>query len=252
MRSNAAPFSVPRNYTPRGHLMAPVFCGQRGIVASDGEPANNIVRVRSFVDFWNFQLSIDDWAKEYSASSGGDWRLDWKQLGPWLAEHATSLLASTDPSLKPSYDGLNVYASYNPKASQDRSLKHWLTSVVDRFPGVEVELKERKAKGPPTCPACYEPIGVCPHCDAKMERTVEKGIDTAIVTDMIRHAWEDAFDVAVLVSSDRDFIPAVEFLNKKGKKVINGWFGKRGYDLARKCWANIDLSKILPEVGRKA
>ncbi len=35
-----------------------------------------------------------------------------------------------------------------------------------------------------------------------MIRTVEKGIDTAIVTDMISLAWANAWDVAVLVSSD--------------------------------------------------
>ena len=39
----------------------------------------------------------------------------------------------------------------------------------------------------------------------------------AIATDMIKLAWEDPCDWAVLVSSDRDIIPAVEFLGGKGR-----------------------------------
>ena len=78
--------------------------------------------------------------------------------------------------------------------------------------------------------------------------TVEKGIDTAITTDMIRLAWEDAWDVAILVSSDHDFIPVVEFLSSKGKRVINVYLPPKGINLARTCWASIDLKPILPRL----
>jgi len=39
----------------------------------------------------------------------------------------------------------------------------------------------------------------------QLSLTEEKGVDVAIATDMIKLAWEDAYDWAVLVSSDRDF-----------------------------------------------
>ncbi|MBU0703367.1 MAG: NYN domain-containing protein [Chloroflexi bacterium] len=81
-------------------------------------------------------------------------------------------------------------------------------------------------------------------------RTVEKGIDTAIVTDMISLAWANAWDVAVLVSSDRDYIPLVEFLTTKGLKVINAYFPPHGAHLARTCWANIDFRPHLPALAR--
>ena len=44
------------------------------------------LRVRVFVDFWNFQISIKN--------LGGTERIDvdWKKLGPWLAKEASSLL----------------------------------------------------------------------------------------------------------------------------------------------------------------
>ena len=49
-----------------------------------------------------------------------------------------------------------------------------------------------------------------------MRGTEEKGVDTAIATDMMRLAWDSNYDVAVLVSSDRDFIPVVQSLETKG------------------------------------
>ena len=80
--------------------------------------------------------------------------------------------------------------------------------------------------------------------------TVEKGIDTAIVTDMISLAWENAWDIAILVSSDRDLIPPVEFLTTRGRKVINAYFPPTGAHLARTCWASINLQPLLKELKR--
>ena len=60
------------------------------------------------------------------------------------------------------------------------------------------------------------------------EKAAEKGVDTAIATDMIRLAWEKAYDVAVLASSDGDLVPAVEFLDLKGARIIQAGFYPRG------------------------
>ena len=51
----------------------------------------------------------------------------------------------------------------------------------------------------------------------------------------------DNYDVAVLVSSDRDFIPVVEFLETRGIKVER--FRLRS-DLTRKCWGSIDQERF--------
>ena len=48
---------------------------------------------------------------------------------------------------------------------------------------------------------------------------IEKGADTALASDLVACAARDEFDVAVIVSSDGDFAPAVE-------QAISG-FGKR-------------------------
>jgi hypothetical protein len=200
------------------------------------------VRVRAFIDFWNFQLAVNKWRPNFP--------LDWKKLGPWLALRAGDEFVAAGQAGNVRYEGLHVYMSHNPLATKDDGLRNWATNVLDRFPGVEVEMKERRPKDPPDCPVCHKPIPTCPHCASSMKRTTEKGIDTAIVTDMIRLAWENAWDLAVLVSADADFIPAVEFLNKKGRKVIHGGFPPKGMDLARKCWASFDITKNLHELSR--
>ena len=47
----------------------------------------------------------------------------------------------------------------------------------------------------------------CPRCNGDMRGTEEKGIDTRIATEMISLAWVKNYDVAILVSSDHDFVP---------------------------------------------
>lgn len=47
----------------------------------------------------------------------------------------------------------------------------------------------------------------------------EKGVDVKIAVEMIRFARENAYDVAYLLSSDTDLVPAVEEVKSFGKKV---------------------------------
>ncbi|HEY8209265.1 MAG TPA: NYN domain-containing protein [Myxococcaceae bacterium] len=210
-----------------------------------GQPATSAtlkdVRVRAFVDFWNFQLAVNH-------EIGKDFRVDWKALGPWLAQCAGALALDPTQHGRIRYEGMHVYLSFNPKSPNDSGLIKWATTVLDRFPGVNLIAKERRPKNPPSCPVCHKEVASCPHCNGSMAGTVEKGIDTAIVTDMIKLAWADSYDIAVLVSADRDFIPAVEFLGSKGLKVVHAGFPPTGMELARNCWASFDVKKQkLPE-----
>jgi len=72
----------------------------------------------------------------------------------------------------------------------------------------------------------------------------EKMLDTRIATDLIGDATFDAYDVALLVSEDTDFIPAVEFVQEmRGKQVVHVGFGGHGNDLRLACRYRIDLAK---------
>ena len=55
----------------------------------------------------------------------------------------------------------------------------------------------------------------------------EKGADTALVADMVECAMLDQCDVVVLVSSDGDFAPAVEMVQRYGKRVEVVYFKNR-------------------------
>jgi uncharacterized LabA/DUF88 family protein len=193
------------------------------------------LRIRIFIDFWNFVLSVREF---YSK----DYPVDWRQLGPWL----TKRTGETIGGVAVSYEEMLVYASVDPRSPKDRKLKQWATNILDRFPGVNVEVKDRIPRKPPECPTCYKPVDPCPACGASMAGTSEKGIDTAIATDMIRLAWEGAYDLAILVSADRDFVPVVEFLATRNVKVVHAGFKPYGRDLARTCWASFDIGAGIP------
>ena len=47
----------------------------------------------------------------------------------------------------------------------------------------------------------------------------EKGVDVRLAVEMIRLAREDKYDIAYLLSSDTDLVPAVEEVQSLGKKV---------------------------------
>jgi uncharacterized LabA/DUF88 family protein len=48
---------------------------------------------------------------------------------------------------------------------------------------------------------------------------IEKGIDIMLATDLLRVAWSDLYDVAVVVSGDGDFAYAVQAVKDLGKHV---------------------------------
>jgi len=198
-------------------------------------------RVRVFVDFWNFQLSAND-------VLGRSFSPDWNTLSRWLGVEAAALISGVAES-DLQFEGSTVYLSVG-KGAGDARLREWATRFLDRVAGVTVVLKERVKKHPPVCQSCHRPVSACCHCGIPLSLTEEKGVDVAIATDMIKLAWEDAYDWAVLVSSDRDFIPAVEFLNAKGRKVLHAGFPPRGSELAAKCWGSLDLRSSLKQLER--
>jgi uncharacterized LabA/DUF88 family protein len=47
----------------------------------------------------------------------------------------------------------------------------------------------------------------------------EKGVDVKIAIDVVIDGIEDKYDTAVIVSSDTDLIPAIKYVQSKGKNV---------------------------------
>lgn len=205
-----------------------------------------VTRVRVFVDYWNFQLSLNEREARARGTPDHRFNVDWVKLGPWLAAKACAVAGVTSHS----FDGVILYTSYNPSTPEGAKFKNWVTTWLDRQAGVNVQCRERKPRGVLKCPACHVPIGTCPHCTKPIVSTIEKGVDTLIATDMIRLAWEGAYDLAVLATLDSDLVPAVEFLNARGHKVIQAGFPPKGVDLATACWGSFDVFPVRNEIRR--
>ena len=210
------------------------------------------LRIRAFIDYWNFQLSLNE--REAAAQGVNEFRftIDWKKLGPWLCQKACGVVG-TDPKSS-SFDGVIIYASYNPRTDEGRTFHGWAKNWLDRQAGISVVCLERKPRALPKCPICHRQIEFCPYegCKKRIVSTVEKGVDTFITTDMIRLAWEGAYDLAVLASSDSDLVPAVEFLNQKAQKIIQAGFPPLGVDLATACWASFDVFPDRDQIRRSS
>jgi len=63
-----------------------------------------------------------------------------------------------------------------------------------------------------------------------------KGDDIHLAIDMLKGAYENEFDTAILISGDGDFAPLVRTVKKKGKKVENIYFADNiSLDLLKEC-----------------
>ena len=202
-------------------------------------------RVRVFVDFWNFDISM----RQRGFYDEG-YKVDWNELGPCLARQAGYIV---DPGTSIAYQGMNVYGSHDPGNHRDSGLRRWMENTVGRFPGVSCVMlpRQRKREGP-KCPSCHEEVRFCPRpeCRSDMRGTEEKGVDTRIATDLISLAWDGNYDVAVLVSSDRDFVPVAGFLGNRGIKVIHGAFPPNASELTQACWGSIAIADVRDKFRR--
>ncbi len=198
------------------------------------------MRLRIFVDFWNFSLNWNDRA--------GGAKPDWTKLPLILKDEADKVLkAGGLGSLV--LEETCVYASYEP--GREGSLKNWLHNFLDRQPGFRVFTVERHWKKHAVhCRKCGNDLVTCPNCGTDLGRAAEKTVDSRIVTDMLSLAWEGGYDTALLLSSDRDFVPAVEKLQAKNFKIINATWHGYGNELAKICWASIEIDALIAKLKR--
>jgi uncharacterized LabA/DUF88 family protein len=198
------------------------------------------MRLRIFIDFWNFVLNWN------GRAAGG--MCDWTRLPLTLMGRAQNALAQAGLGAL-TLEETRIYASYEP--GRDAALKGWLHSFLEKQPGFRVFAMETHwKKHVMHCRSCGADFAKCPRCQADFGRAAEKTVDSHIVTDLLSLAWEGAFDVALLLSSDRDFLPAVEKLQSKNFKVINATWHGYGHELSKVCWASFEVDSVVSELKR--
>jgi|TARA_B100001971_G_C18142182_1_gene510985 uncharacterized LabA/DUF88 family protein len=75
---------------------------------------------------------------------------------------------------------------------------------------------------------------------------VLKEDDIHMAVDMVEGAFDNKFDIAIVVSGDGDFVPAVRAVQRRSKKVINAYFKKSSsINLQHHCDESIQLTKDL-------
>jgi len=68
--------------------------------------------------------------------------------------------------------------------------------------------------------------------------------DIHIAVDMVKFAYNNAYDTAILVSTDGDFVPAINAVKEKGKRVENlGFQVKFSWHLRQKCDRFLQVGK---------
>lgn len=198
---------------------------------------------RTFIDFWNLSINWNDRMPEGTG-------IDWRKLPKELMAAAATIYSDLGIEADLELDETLVYASVDLTA-QGKKLRGWLETFLDRLPSVRVTTKERRPRPYKVhCRHCDTEILACPTCSTTLTRAVEKGVDTHIITDLLTLGFQNKFDVAILVSSDADFVPGVTRIQEQGLKVINATWAGTGHELRKACWASVELDSIAPNMTR--
>jgi len=52
----------------------------------------------------------------------------------------------------------------------------------------------------------------------------QKGVDTLMAIDVLSKAYQDQYDIAILVTGDEDFLPVVDYVKNTGKRIYGVYF----------------------------
>src|SRR5256886_6598999 len=172
------------------------------------------MKVAIFFDGQNFYRSL----LRYDESL----RVDYDRLATWITQQAGGANAL--------FSGAYYYVGVSPDAPP---LVEGFLKGLELRPGYFVKREPRGRRA-----------GRCPGCGKEYEYTTEKRVDNRLVSDLIHYAASNAFDAAVLVSGDDDFVPAVEAVNALGKQVwVATWSADElSKDLRVRCFGHIHLS----------
>ncbi len=78
----------------------------------------------------------------------------------------------------------------------------------------------------------------------------EKGVDVAVATRLIE--FSELSDIICLCSSDKDYIPVLEYLKKKGKYIVTiGIKEKHPLELLNLSYFFFDVTEFLHDLGSK-
>ncbi len=175
------------------------------------------MKVCIFIDGQNFYRSLLRYDENL--------RVDYDRLAVWITQAVGGPTAS--------FEGAYYYVGVSAGAP---ALVEAFLKGLELRPGYFVKREPRVRRS-----------GRCPACGADYDYTTEKRVDTRLVADMCHFAAIGAFDTAVLVSGDDDFVPAVEAVSLLGRRVWVATWSADDLSIALrvKCFGHLHLSEGL-------
>lgn len=94
-----------------------------------------------------------------------------------------------------------------------------------------------------------EGTAYCPLCDKVYDTHKEKEVDTSIVADMVAMAARETYDVAILVSGDADFAPALDAIRSFGRiGYVAGWPWGTADRMHQAAYGFVNISKAFADI----
>jgi uncharacterized LabA/DUF88 family protein len=109
----------------------------------------------------------------------------------------------------PIYETYFLNSTRDPLADQQSAFHTWLKSAPPRGPRMRVQLYPLKDM------RC-----LCPKCGEQFAREVQKGVDVAIATLLIKLAVQGVYDRLILSAGDGDFEDAISYVKSDLKKEV--------------------------------
>ena len=76
-------------------------------------------------------------------------------------------------------------------------------------------------------------------------KVYEKGVDILVALELLRGAYRDEYDVAIVVAGDGDYADVAAEVRATGKKVINAFFSEsKSYELSKSSDGFVDLNHV--------
>ena len=89
---------------------------------------------------------------------------------------------------------------------------------------------------------------MCNNCNVPTLKSIQKGVDVSLATDILRHAFQQTCEICIVVSGDADYKDAIEVAKDKGIKV---WVASFKSALSSEVERTVDKVIILDEIFDK-
>ncbi|MFZ4285151.1 NYN domain-containing protein [Variovorax sp. HJSM1_2] len=109
----------------------------------------------------------------------------------------------------PIYESYYLNAAADPTAESQSAFHTWIKSAAPKGPQMRVQLYKLK-----------DLHSRCPSCGTQFDRHVQKGVDVAITTLMIKLAAQDVYDRVILSAGDGDFEDAIAYIKSDLRKEV--------------------------------